>query len=136
MNITGFHHIAFRTPDWDESIKFWRDGMGFPTKLEWGEAPRRATMLDLGDGNYFELFEREPSNNENTEERESSAMHWCLRVENCDEAVERAVAAGAVVTIAPADVDFNGKLAHSKPRIAFVKAPGGIIIEFFQSDVL
>lgn len=117
-------------------MKFWRDGLGFSPKLEWGEAPRRAAMLDLGDGNYFEIFEREPSNNSNSEERESSAMHFCVRVQNCDDAVATAVAAGAEVTMAPTAVDFAGKLAHDQPRIAFVKAPGGIIVEFFQSDVL
>ena len=136
MNITGFHHIAFRTPDWDGAMKFWRDGLGFSPKLEWGEAPNRAAMLDLGDGNYFEIFEREATKSESVEERESSAMHWCVRVENCDEAVQTAVAAGAIVTMEPTNVDFGGKLAHSQPRIAFVKSPEGIVLEFFQSDVL
>lgn len=117
-------------------MKFWRDGLGFSPKLEWGEAPNRAAMLDLGDGNYFEIFEREPSNNDNAQESESTALHWCVRVENCDEAVKTAVAAGATVSMEPKNVDFAGKLAHNQPRIAFVKTPGGIIVEFFQSDVL
>ena len=84
MNITGFHHIAFRTPDWDGAMKFWRDGLGFSPKLEWGEAPNRAAMLDLGDGNYFEIFEREPSKADDARieitERIANATRISMRV--------------------------------------------------------
>ena len=117
-------------------MRFWRDGLGFSPKLEWGEAPSRAAMLDLGDGNYFEIFEREPSHNESVGESESTALHWCVRVKNCEQAVQAAVAAGATVTMEPTDVDFAGKLVDNQPRIAFVKSPEGIVLEFFQSDVL
>lgn len=72
----GFHHIAYRTPDWDSAIGFWCDGLGFAPALTWGEAPHRAAMLDLGDGNYFELFERETSGVENAPESEANALHY------------------------------------------------------------
>ena len=131
----GFHHIAYRTANWDEAVLFWCNGLGCVIKLQWGEAPQRAAMLDLGDGNYFELFEREPTHNENTEERESSALHLCLRTDNCEDAVKVAVAAGAQVTVAPSDVDFKGQIIPAA-KIAFIKAPDGIIVEFFQCDAL
>ncbi len=132
---SGFHHIAFRTPKWDEAIRFWRDGLGFVPKLKWGEAPQRAAMLDLGDGNYLELFEREATGNSDTAERESAAMHFALRVDDCEAALQRARNAGAQVTLETKEVDFNGKVAPPA-KIAFVKAPGGIIVEFFQCDTL
>ena len=132
---SGFHHIAFRTPNWDEAIRFWRDGLGFTPKLEWGDAPRRGAMLDLGDGNYLELFEREATGNSDTGERESSAMHFALRVDDCAAALQRARDAGAEVTLETSETDFSGKLAPPA-KIAFVRAPGGIIVEFFQNDAL
>jgi glyoxylase I family protein len=132
---SGFHHIAFRTPDWDAAIRFWCDGLGFTPKLEWGEAPQRAAMLDLGDGNYLELFEREATGNNDTGERESAAMHFALRVNDCQSALQHARDAGAQVTLETTEVNFNGKVAPPA-KIAFVKAPGGMIVEFFQSDAL
>lgn len=132
---SGFHHIAFRTPDWDGAIKFWCDGLGFVPRLHWGEAPNRAAMLDLGDGNYFEVFEREATHNENREERESSAMHFCLRTDDCEDALQKAIAAGAEVTLKTTEVDFEGQM-NPPAKIAFVKAPGGVIVEFFECGAL
>jgi catechol 2,3-dioxygenase-like lactoylglutathione lyase family enzyme len=44
--------------DFDRSVAFYTDVLGFTKKIEWGQKPGRAVMLDTGDGNYFELFER------------------------------------------------------------------------------
>jgi glyoxylase I family protein len=91
----GFHHVAVRTPDWDGSLRFWIEGLGFHLALQWGAAPQRACLLDTGDGNYLELFEREPLANVDAE---APIMHFALRTDDCDAAVERARAAGAEVT--------------------------------------
>ncbi len=135
MNISGFHHIAFRTSNWDETMGFWRDGLGFAPRLEWGEAPKRAAMLDLGDGNYFEVFEREPSGQENVEEHEQSALHFCVRTDNCEAALQQAVAAGAQMTTPVTSVDFGGQIVP-EAKIAFVKSPEGIVLEFFECEQL
>jgi glyoxylase I family protein len=129
---SGFHHVAVRTPDWDGSIRFWTQGLGLGVALEWGEAPRRACLLDMGDGNYLELFEREPLENVDAE---APIMHFCLRTDDCDAAVEKARAAGAEVTMEPKEPQpFLER--GIKARIAFVKGPGGEVCEFFQSDIL
>ncbi len=128
----GFHHVAVRTPDWDGSLRFWTEGLGFHLALQWGAAPNRACLLDTGDGNYLELFEREPLANV---EAESPIMHFALRTDDCDAAVERARAAGAEVTVEP-KVPQPFLDQGVTARIAFVKGPGGEICEFFQSDAL
>ncbi len=128
----GFHHVAIRTTDWDASLKFWREGLGFESAIEWGEAPGRACMLDMGDGNYLEIFEREPLQNL---EAESAILHFCVRTDDCDAAVERARAAGAEVTVEPKSLDISGSITVPV-RIAFIKGPGGEICEFFQNEVL
>lgn len=128
----GFHHVAVRTPDWDASLKFWCEGMGFHPALEWGEAPTRACMLDTGDGNYLELFEREPLENI---EAEAPILHFCFRADDVDAATEKARVAGAVVTMEPRDPPVFAEKGL-KVRISFVKGPGGELCEFFQSDTL
>lgn len=128
----GFHHVAVRTPDWDASLKFWCEGLGFVLKMEWGQAPSRACLLDTGDGNYLELFEREPL--ENTDVM-APILHFCFRADDVDAATERAREAGATVTTEPFDPSVFAEKGH-KVRIAFVKGPGGELCEFFQSDIL
>jgi len=128
----GFHHVAIRTADWDRSLAFWQEGMGFHRAVQWGEAPRRACMLDTGDGNYLEIFERDPR--EPGAPSEAAILHFCFRTDDCDAALERARAAGAEVTMEPKS------LAISEPpipiRIAFFKGPDGEICELFQNEVL
>lgn len=128
----GFHHVAIRTHDWDKSLKFYCDGLGFAKKISWGEAPKRAIMLDTGDGNYLEIFERDVAP---TLSGEPNLLHLCLRTDDCAAAVQTARDAGAHVTVeahAP-DVFANKGL---KVIIAFVKGPDGEIVEFFQSPEL
>ena len=133
---SGFHHVAVRTHDWDASLKFWIEGLGFHKAIEWSEAPTRACMLDMGDGNYLELFEREKlANIENSTEVEAPILHFCLRTEDVDAATEKARAAGATITVEPVDPPvFTDK--GLKIRISFFVGPGGEVCEFFQSDIL
>jgi glyoxylase I family protein len=66
---------------------------------------------------------------------EGAVLHFALRTSNTDEALERARAAGAVVTVEPKTVSVQG----DRPldfRIAFVRGLNGEIIEFFQNDEL
>lgn len=128
----GFHHVAVRTSCWEESLKFWCDGMGFHLALEWGEAPERACLLDTGDGNYLELFERPPLEEL---EAESPILHFCFRTDDVDAATERARAAGAEVTVEPKEPAVFSERGHAV-RLSFVKGPGGELCEFFQSDTL
>jgi len=127
----GFHHVAIRTADWDRSHQFWCDGMGFVPAVQWGEAPRRATMLDTGDGNYLEIFERDPD----PVPSEAAILHFCLRTQDCDAAIERARAAGAEVTVEPKSVAVFGE-PRIEIRLAFFKGPDGEICELLQNDVL
>ena len=133
----GFHHIAIRTSNWERSLKFWIEGIGFKTRIEWGEAPRRACMLDTGDGNYLEIFERETAPDQSTLDAagEPNILHMCFRADDVDAAVERARAAGAQVTVEPKYPEPFEKIGV-KAKIAFVKGPDGEICEFFQCDTL
>ncbi|HET6384030.1 MAG TPA: VOC family protein [Armatimonadota bacterium] len=137
----GFHHIAIRANDFEATLRFYTEGLGFRRVYGWGEDGRsrgerdsRAVMLDTGDGNYLEVFaggtlapgEAIP---------EGALLHYALRTTNCDAALERARDAGATVTMEPKTVPINGD-TPKEFRIAFVRGLDGEIIEFFQNDSL
>jgi catechol 2,3-dioxygenase-like lactoylglutathione lyase family enzyme len=54
----GYHHVALRVADFDATLRFYIDGLGFRKAVEWGEGDRRACLMDTGDGNYLEVFAR------------------------------------------------------------------------------
>jgi glyoxylase I family protein len=130
----GFHHVAIRTASWEKSLQFYTAGLGFNQRAQWGEEPKRACLLDTGDGNYLEIFEREPIEGGPADDR-AAIMHIAFRAYDCEAAVEKARAAGAVVTVEPKVPQPFTDLGL-KTKIAFVKGPDGEIVEFFESDDL
>ena len=133
--ISGFHHVCLKTRDWERTMAFYRDTLGFTEKIAWNlrGTGRRAVMLDTGDGNYVEVFEDPdyiPSPN-------GSVIHFALRTDRLDEVAARVRAAGATITIEPKDVvlaSTNG--AGPVPiRIFFCEGPSGEVIEFFQNTI-
>ena len=125
----GFHHIAMRVHNFDASIKFYTEGLGFEPRVTWGEDDKRAAMLDTGDGNYLEIF----AGGSDEPRSEGTVLHFALRTTDCDKAIEAARAAGAEVTVEPKDVDIRSSPVLPA-RIAFCKGPDGEVIEFFQNE--
>lgn len=126
----GFHHVAIRTSEFDKTVTFY-NALGFTTKLIWGEAPRRGVMLDTGDGNYLEAFERDPYDGPS----EAAILHLCFRADDIDAATELARRAEAEITTEPKDIVISGNL-NVPVRLAFFKGPNGEIVELFKSDIL
>ncbi|PQV63603.1 glyoxylase I family protein [Abditibacterium utsteinense] len=124
----GFHHIAIWTSDWDKSLQFYIEALGFKIKIEWGEAPSRAVMLDTGDGNYLEVFERDAAKQR---VGEANILHLCFRTDDCAGAVETARSAGAIVTTETFSPETFTKIGIDA-KIAFISGPSGEIIEFFE----
>ena len=126
----GFHHVALRVVDFDKAVAFYQ-ALGFVPAVEWGQAPKRAVMMDTGDGNYLETFEgglaETPS--------EGRIIHFALRTANCDRAQATALAAGAVETMAPKDVTIQSSRGPVPVRISFVRTPSGELVEFFQNEL-
>jgi len=139
----GFHHIAIRAYDFDASLRFYTEGLGFRRVYGWGQDGRaqgekdsRAALLDTGDGNYLELFGggTRPHGSAPPEE---VVLHFALRTHDTDAALERARNAGAVVTMEPKSVvPAHAEEPAQTFRIAFVRGLDGELIEFFQNDNL
>jgi glyoxylase I family protein len=139
----GFHHIAIRAYDFEATLKFYMEGLGFKRAYGWGEDGRakgekdsRAALLDTGDGNYIEVFAGRVGTPGETLP-EGALLHFALRTTDTDAALERARAAGATVTMEPKSVvpAFAEEPAQTF-RIAFVRGLNGEIIEFFQNERL
>src|SRR5689334_12572542 len=85
----GFHHVAIRAVDFDATIRFYPEGLGFKVHYRFSVPDRidRAAFLDAGDGRYIEVFgqgstvqsegrRRRPDE----EPTEGALLHFCLRV--------------------------------------------------------
>ena len=125
----GFHHMALRAVNFDASLAFYTEGMGFPIAHSWGEGEKRIALLDLGDGNYLELF----ACPEGTEiVGGNQFFHLALRSIDVDSDIEKVRLLGCTITIEPKSVEVNGKII----RVGFFLGPEGETLEFFQNDEL
>jgi catechol 2,3-dioxygenase-like lactoylglutathione lyase family enzyme len=138
----GFHHVAIRAMDFEESIRFYTEALGFRVHLRFSIPGRidRAAFLDAGDGRFVELFgpdctvQAEGRRRQPNEERtEGALLHFCLKVADTDASYARAMAAGAQSRIEPRVVRPSED-PLVEVRIAFVTGPNGEVIEFMQSE--
>jgi len=122
----SFHHVALRANDFEATLAFYQ-ALGFRVFKRWGEGENSAAMLDIGSGEYFEVFAG--GRNETPYGR---YFHLAVRVDSCDEAFAAARKAGARVKSEPRDTDIPSRPEIYPVRIAFVYGPDGEEIEFFQ----
>jgi len=128
----GFHHVAIRSRDFDKTVDFYTRVLGFTPKINWQESPKRAVMLDAGDGNYLEVFEDLDST---PGSGDGPILHFALRCDDTDAAIEHVRLAGCEVTMEPQDIDVQAREQVVPIRIAFCKGPDGEMIEFFQNEL-
>ncbi len=126
----GFHHVAIKVKDFDASLKFYTEGIGCEPVIFWGEGDGRAVMLHTGNGCMFELFAGGPAENK----PEGTWFHLAIKVDNSDEALAKAVNAGAIETMPPTSIDIPSTPKVTTVRISFCKGLDGEILEFFQSN--
>ena len=128
----GFHHVAIRATDFEATVKFYEEGLGLVRHFGWGEGDSRAALMDVGDGNYIEIF----AGRGEGEIPEGGLLHYALRTSELDAAYARAIAAGATPVIEPKDVSPASADRLITFRVAFVRGLAGETIEFFQNDEL
>lgn len=130
----GFHHVALRAADFEATLRFYQEGLGFVRAYGWGEGDSRAAMLDTGNGDYLEVFAGGKSA-PGAEPPEGALLHFALRTSDVDGAYARALAAGARSQVEPKDITIAGD-PPVPVRLAFVRGLDGEVIEFFGNDAL
>ncbi len=126
----GLHHAAIKTRDWDRTLRFYQEALGFTVKIAWGAAPARAVFLDAGDGTSLEVFEDPafaPAPN-------GSIVHFCLRTSRIDFVCERVRALGARITMEPKNASLNSTNGAGliPIRLCFFEGPSGEVIELLE----
>jgi catechol 2,3-dioxygenase-like lactoylglutathione lyase family enzyme len=124
----GFHHIALKVKDFEYSVGFYTEVLGFRSTISWGDGDNRAVMLDSGDGSCLEIFaggsvEKKP---------EGAILHIALRTADCRVVLEKVREAGMEITVEPKDVNIPSS-PPTPVTIAFFKGPDGEIIELFEN---
>ncbi len=144
MSGTGFHHVAIRAVDFDRTVEFYTQGLGFAVHYEFSVPDRidRAAFLDAGDGRYVEVFGQRSlvqaegrRRHPDEEPTEGALLHFCLRVADVEALYARALAAGAISRVPPRTAALGGN-PPAEVQIAFVTGPNGEVIEFLKSAQL
>ena len=126
----GIHHVAIEASDFDRSLRFYMEGLGFRNVLTFPEEDKTVAMLDAGDATYVELF-----SGGSGEKPRGSVLHLALRTGDCDAATEWARAAGGTIIQEPTNAVLKGdQPVHV--RYSFCEGPDGEQIELLQTDVL
>lgn len=128
MEIKGFHHVALAAADFDTSLRFYTEGLGFKLYAKWGTPEKTIALLDIGCGEYIELF----SNGIDKPEENSRYMHLAFKTDDVEGMVSKAIAAGAKPHIAPKLVHTGSSPVDLTINCGFVIGPDGEKIEFFR----
>jgi len=130
--ITGFHHVALHSADFDKSVRFYTEILGLKPKITWGQAPDRAVMLDPGDGRYLEIFEK----SDPAPSASGPILHFAFRTDDCSGMLERVRNAGIEVSMEPKAVTIDANIGPVRVKIAFFKGPDGEVVELFENSKL
>ena len=123
----GIHHLALAADDFDKSMKFYTEGLGFTIAAVWGEGRDRIALLDIGNGSHFEIF----ANGNGYEQVNEKFVHFAFSTSDPDSAFRNAIAAGAAPHMEPKDFTIPSD-PPMPVRLAFVKGFDGELLEFFK----
>ena len=122
----GFHHVALKAVNFEESLKFFTEGLGMKFYTQWGEGDGRIAMLDLGDGGILELFAG------GAQGPNTNYIHFAMKVDDVDAAYATAITAGAKPKSAPKVVPLQSAPVKLTLNCGFVYGPSGEELEFFR----
>ncbi|MFA6984096.1 MAG: VOC family protein [Sedimentibacter sp.] len=128
----GFDHLAITVSNLQQSIRFYRDVLGFKVlgQLIQDDGNFIIVYLDMGNNKVLELFnfteKGEPITTYN--DKNIGIKHFAFKVDDVDETYRYLKAKNVEFTMEPTD-------AEGGVRIAFFKDPDGILIEIIQGEL-
>jgi catechol 2,3-dioxygenase-like lactoylglutathione lyase family enzyme len=126
-HLDGFHHVAVRSADFDRSVALYTQALGMTPAVAWGQADKRAILLDAGGGNFLEIFSREPLD----APQDGALLHFALQTDDVDAMTEAVRRAGCEITTEPRDVEIPSE-PPLHVRLSFFTGPDGETVELFQ----
>jgi glyoxylase I family protein len=127
MTIKGLDHIAVFTVDIDESVRFYRDVMGFTENRRVPNGDSTLIYMQINETSAIELFDHErPIEYHEHSDSTSGVAHICLAVTGIDAWNERLQAHGVTFTLPLCTLE------HLEKRILLFKDPNGVVIELCE----
>jgi lactoylglutathione lyase len=126
QGITGIGHIALKVYDFDKSLAFYRDQLGFAEmlRIDKDDGSLWLVYLRVTDEQFIEIFPG--AENPRAPGWDGNAItHVCLTVDDLDAVVDRVEAVGITLLI-------DKKTAADGNRQAWIEDPDGNRIEFMQ----
>lgn len=143
--VTGFFHAGITVRDMEDSLRFYRDGLGLEvtidrildadylrTVLALDFSAIRAVYLAIPGGGFIELLEYQGIERVSaaSEPKDFGAGHLCLHVEGIDALTETLVAAGGSPRSAtPVDITSG---PNEGARSIYMRDPDGYPVELFE----
>lgn len=136
-------HVAILCKDVDESLRFYRDGLGFAKTYEWSKTMSktgqvlycdRGVYIELDGHTYIELF---PGGRDDVSSISGPLQHIALIVPDVTEAYRKCLDSGGHAFPiedwdgGPTEVIINGE-PEMEVKVAFVRGPGGELIELYE----
>ena len=134
MSAQGIHHVAITTAHLQDTLRLYRQGLGFEVKHIWGHE-QKVYMLDAGGGACVELFEGYTGELDapGAPRQSGEWMHLALRTGDIAASWQRALDAGAKPKLPPT----YANIMEAQPRpvdmyFAYLTGYDGEEIEFIQ----
>jgi glyoxylase I family protein len=122
----SIHHIAIICSDYERSLGFYRDILGFPVIREVWRAERESWKCDLDAGNaQIELFSFPTPPPRPTRPEACGLRHLAFLIDDIDVEVARLTAAG--VECEPIRID-----PYTDQRFTFFTDPDGLPLELYE----
>lgn len=138
---SGFHHLGLATHDIEKTIAFYRDTLGFETRVTdlltgnrlTGEGAIRHAFIDVGDGSFIAFMEpnRVPNWNDDFDPGINRGLglprgvyHFAFRAENEDALEARRT------DLIGKSVEVTEVVDHGWCKSIYFTDPNGILLEF------
>jgi len=139
--IIGIHHIAIRAEDFEGTVQFYTEVLGFSVGHTWSLPEfnlRQAAMLKSPDGNsYIEIYDNEadiPAQGRKKKPEEAfvqtALLHLCLTVEDSKKAYDLAIEGGAKPCHEPMVLHLGNPAITVHNSLVY--SPNGEVIEFLE----